>query len=50
MRDIRTRTKPLAPGELELIISTMGRVRSYMPPFVGTEQEQQALVAFINTL
>jgi hypothetical protein len=50
MKDIRTRTAKLVPGELELIISTMGRVRSYMPPFVGTEEEKQALVAFIKTL
>ena len=50
MRDIRPRAAALGPGELELIISTMGRVRSYMPPFVGTEEEKQALVAFINTL
>jgi cytochrome bd-type quinol oxidase subunit 1 len=50
MKDIRARTVNLAPGELELIISTMGRVRSYMPPFVGTEAEKQVLVAFIKTL
>lgn len=50
MRDIRTRTAGLEPGELELVISTMGRIRDYMPPFVGTADEKQALVDFINTL
>lgn len=50
MRDIRTRTAGLEPGELELVISTMGKVRTYMPPFVGTADEKQALVAFLNAL
>lgn len=50
MKDIQFRTARLVPGELELIISTMGGARSYMPPFIGNPAEQQALVAFIKSL
>jgi len=50
LNDIKDRASELAPGELELIISSMGGVRAYMPPFVGTADEKQALVAFIKSL
>jgi cytochrome c5 len=50
LNDIQARTSQLAPGELELIIATMGGVRAYMPPFLGTADEQQALVAFIKSI
>jgi hypothetical protein len=34
---------------MDLIISTMGTQRPYMPPFIGTEKEKKALYHFLFT-
>jgi cytochrome bd-type quinol oxidase subunit 1 len=47
MRPLAART---SPGELELIMSTMGRQRAYMPPFAGTEEEKQAIIYFLSNM
>ncbi len=48
LNDIRELSRALAPGEMELIISTMGTRRSYMPPFPGTEEEKRVLMDYMK--
>jgi cytochrome bd-type quinol oxidase subunit 1 len=49
LNNIRDQVRRNAPGELNLIFSTMGKERPYMPPFPGTRYEQQLLIHYLNT-
>ena len=49
LHDIKQLTAKSSPAEMDLIISTMGTMRPYMPPFIGTEQEKKALYHFLFT-
>jgi hypothetical protein len=49
LHDIKKLTARVSPAEMDLIISTMGTQRPYMPPFIGTEQEKKALYYFLFT-
>lgn len=50
LNDMKPLAARLQPGEHELIISTMGKERAYMPPFAGTDEEKSALVHFLANL
>jgi len=49
LNDMRRLLHRSSPEELNLIFSTMGRERPYMPPFAGNEFEKQVLIYFLNT-
>ncbi len=49
LNDIRQQVRRSSPEELNLIFTTMGRERPYMPPFTGTEFEKQVLIHYLNT-
>ena len=49
LHDIKELTARSSPDEMDLIISTMGTQRPYMPPFIGTEKEKKALYHFLFT-
>ena len=49
LNDIRQQVRMSSPEELNLIFATMGRERPYMPPFAGTEFEEQVLINYLNT-
>ena len=49
LHDIKKFTARSSPGEMDLIVSTMGIQRPYMPPFIGTEKEKKALYYFLFT-
>ncbi len=44
---IKSRTDRLTMRGLEAQLTGMGKVQTYMPPFAGTEQEKEALAAYI---
>jgi cytochrome bd-type quinol oxidase subunit 1 len=48
LNDMRQLVRLSAPDEMQLIFSTMGRERPYMPPFPGTEYEKQLLIYYLN--
>jgi len=48
LNDIRQQVRMSSPEELNLIFSTMGRERPYMPPFAGNEFERQVLINYLN--
>ncbi|MBA3013936.1 MAG: cytochrome ubiquinol oxidase subunit I [Proteobacteria bacterium] len=49
MNNILPRTEQLGVRELDMILGSMGRGYPYMPPFIGTAEEQRALTAFLTT-
>jgi mono/diheme cytochrome c family protein len=49
LHDIKELTARSSPAEMDLIITTMGTQRPYMPPFIGTEKEKKALYHFLFT-
>jgi cytochrome bd-type quinol oxidase subunit 1 len=49
LNDISQQVRRSSPEELNLIFTTMGRERPYMPPFAGTEFEKQVLIHYLNT-
>ena len=48
LNDIRQQVRRSAPDELDLIFSTMGRERPYMPPFPGSDYEKRVLIYYLN--
>jgi len=48
LNDIRQQVRMSSPEELNLIFSTMGKERPYMPPFAGTDFEKQVLIYYLN--
>ena len=49
LNDIRQQVRRSSPEELNLIFSTMGNERPYMPPFAGNKFEKQVLINYLNT-
>jgi mono/diheme cytochrome c family protein len=49
LHNIKELTARSSPDEMDLIISTMGTQRPYMPPFIGTAKEKKALYYFLFT-
>jgi hypothetical protein len=45
---IKNKINTLTERGLEAMITGLGSVHTYMPPFVGTEEEKKALAAFLN--
>lgn len=45
---IRLRTIKLTKRGIEAQLTGMGKINTYMPPFAGTQQEKEALAAFIH--
>jgi cytochrome bd-type quinol oxidase subunit 1 len=48
LNDIHQQVSRNAPEELNLIFTTMGKERPYMPPFPGNEYEKQLLIYYLN--
>ncbi len=45
--NILHRLRDIRPQGFQIILSEMGKKRSYMPPFLGTKQEAEALAHFL---
>jgi cytochrome bd-type quinol oxidase subunit 1 len=48
MKDILPRTEKFTEFGMNAMITGIGRVNTYMPPFMGTEDERRALAAYIT--
>lgn len=47
LNDIRKLSSKFKANSMKYVYKSMGQFRAYMPPFAGTEQEQEALTYFI---
>jgi hypothetical protein len=50
LNDIRHQVRMSSPEELNLIFSTMGNDRPYMPPFPGDAMEKEILIDYLNNV
>jgi len=50
LNDIRQQVRRSSPEELNLIFTTMGNERPYMPPFAGNNFEKHVLINYLNTI